>query len=37
MSPEDEIVRDVTELMYVYIAKMNGLRKYKKKLLKIIK
>lgn len=31
IGPEEEIVNDVMELMNVYVAKMNGLRKYKKK------
>lgn len=31
MAPEEELTRDVLELMNVFVAKMNGLRKYKKK------
>ena len=31
MTPEEELTRDVLELMNVYVAKMNGLRKYSKK------
>ncbi len=29
MEPEEELVKDVMSLMNVYVAKMNGLRKYK--------
>ena len=29
MSPEEEITRDILQIMNVYVAKMNGLRKYK--------
>lgn len=29
MEPEEELVKDVMALMNVYVAKMNGLRKYK--------
>ncbi len=32
MEPEEELVKDVMQIMNVYVAKMNGLRKYKKKL-----
>ena len=31
MEPEEELVKDVLQLMNVFVAKMNGLRKYKKK------
>jgi len=31
MEPEEELVKDVIQLMNVFVAKMNGLRKYKKK------
>jgi putative resolvase len=31
MEPEDEIVRDVMELMNVFVAKVNGLRKSRRK------
>ena len=31
MTPEEELTRDVLELMNVFVAKMNGLRKYSKK------
>ena len=30
--PEEELVKDVMSIMNVYVAKMNGLRKYKKLL-----
>ena len=29
MEPEEELVKDVLQLMNVFVAKMNGLRKYK--------
>ena len=29
-SPEEELVNDVLQIMNVYVAKMNGLRRYKK-------
>ena len=29
MTPEEEITRDILQIMNVYVAKMNGLRKYK--------
>ena len=28
--PEEELAQDVLQIMNVYVAKMNGLRKYKK-------
>ncbi|MBT4795727.1 MAG: hypothetical protein HON83_04780, partial [Candidatus Marinimicrobia bacterium] len=28
--PEEELVTDVLAILNVYVAKMNGLRKYKK-------
>jgi putative resolvase len=31
MEPEEQLVKDVLEIMNVFVAKMNGLRKYKKK------
>jgi putative resolvase len=30
LEPEEELTRDVLQLMNVFVAKMNGLRKYKK-------
>ena len=30
IEPEEELVKDVMSIMNVYVAKMNGLRKYKK-------
>lgn len=30
MEPQEELVKDVMAIMNVYVAKMNGLRKYKK-------
>jgi predicted site-specific integrase-resolvase len=32
MLPEEELAQDVLQIMNVYVAKMNGLRKYKKKI-----
>ena len=29
-TPEEELVKDVLQIMNVYVAKLNGLRKYKK-------
>ncbi len=29
--PEEELAYDVLQIMNVFVAKMNGLRKYKKK------
>lgn len=31
LEPEEELVKDVLQLMNVFVAKMNGLRKYKNK------
>jgi len=31
MEPEEELVYDTLQIMNVMVAKMNGLRKYKKK------
>ena len=30
LGPEEEMVKDVMALMNVYVAKMNGLKKYRK-------
>ena len=30
IEPEEEMVKDVLQIMNVFTAKMNGLRKYKK-------
>ena len=30
LEPEEELVKDIMSIMNVYVAKMNGLRKYKK-------
>ena len=30
LEPEEEIVKDIMAIINVYVAKMNGLRKYKK-------
>lgn len=30
LEPEEELVKDIMSIMGVYVAKMNGLRKYKK-------
>jgi hypothetical protein len=35
--PETELAHDVLQIMNVFVAKMNGLRKYKKKKIKSIK
>jgi len=32
IEPEEELVKDVMSIMNVYVAKMNGLRKYNKKI-----
>lgn len=29
LEPEEELMKDVLQIMNVYVAKMNGLRKYK--------
>jgi predicted site-specific integrase-resolvase len=29
MEPEEEVVKDMLQLMNIFVAKMNGLRKYK--------
>jgi len=34
MEPQEELVLDVLQILNVYTAKMNGLRKYKKKIKK---
>jgi len=31
-NPEEDLVHDVLQIMNVYVAKMNGLRRYKKKI-----
>jgi predicted site-specific integrase-resolvase len=36
-TPEEEIVKDITTIMNVYVAKMNGLRKYAKEIKENIK
>jgi predicted site-specific integrase-resolvase len=30
LEPEEEVIKDMMAIMNVYVAKMNGLRKYKK-------
>ena len=30
LEPEEELMKDVLQIMNVYVSKMNGLRKYKK-------
>jgi len=30
LEPEEEIVKDIMSIMNVYVAKINGMRKYKK-------
>jgi predicted site-specific integrase-resolvase len=32
MTPTEEITKDIVAIMNVYTAKINGLRKYKKKI-----
>jgi putative resolvase len=32
LEPEEELVKDIMSIMNVYVAKMNGLRKYRKKM-----
>jgi predicted site-specific integrase-resolvase len=36
-TPMEEISKDIIQIMNVYTAKINGLRKYKKKMTKMIK
>jgi len=36
-TPNDEITKDIITIMNVYVAKINGLRKYKKTMIKDIK
>jgi predicted site-specific integrase-resolvase len=31
-TPKDEITKDILQIMNVYVAKVNGLRKYKNKM-----
>jgi predicted site-specific integrase-resolvase len=31
LEPEEELVKDVLQIMNIFTAKMNGLRKYKEK------
>ena len=31
-TPQEELVKDVMSIMNVYVAKINGLRKYKSKI-----
>ena len=31
LEPEEELVQDVLAIMNVFVARMNGIRKYKKK------
>jgi len=35
-TPQEEITKDIISIMNVYVAKINGLRKYKKKMLDAI-
>ena len=32
LEPEEELVKDIMSIMNVYVAKMNGFRKYRKKI-----
>lgn len=36
-TPMDKITKDITAIMNVYVAKMNGLRKYKSQMIEEIK
>ena len=36
-TPEEEITKDIITIMNVYVAKINGLRKYKKRMVETIK
>ena len=36
-TPQEEISKDIVSIMNVYVAKINGLRKYKKEIKKEIK
>ena len=36
-TPEEEITKDIITIMNVYVAKINGLRKYKKEIKETIK
>jgi predicted site-specific integrase-resolvase len=36
-TPTEEITKDIVEIMNVYVAKMNGLRKYKKQICEDVK
>ena len=36
-TPTEELTKDIISIMNVYVAKINGLRKYKKKIKKVIK
>jgi putative resolvase len=35
-TPQEEITKDIIQIMNVYTAKINGLRKYKKKIQKLL-
>ena len=35
-TPEEEISRDIIQIMNIYVAKINGMRKYKNKLNKLL-
>jgi putative resolvase len=36
-TPTEELTKDITSIMNVYVAKVNGLRRYKNKMKKVIK
>jgi predicted site-specific integrase-resolvase len=36
-TPTEEITKDIVAIMNVYVAKMNGLRKYKKQICEDVK
>ena len=36
-TPTEELTKDIVSIMNIYVAKVNGLRKYKNKMKKVIK
>ncbi len=37
LTPTEELTKDIISIMNVYVAKVNGLRKYKSKIKKVVK
>jgi len=35
-TPTEELTKDIISIMNVYVAKNNGLRKYKKKIVEVV-